>query len=119
MEAAEAAPTAAAATPAEPDFTPIGDIGSRHGETNDRGYSFRTLKLVAARHGVPRVNRHAFRQSGRVLGVQFKKTLRLASLVAARSRLKQVPVHPTLIQAAHLSGGVRVLSPQYHIRKQQ
>jgi hypothetical protein len=97
--------------------TPIGDIGSRHGETNDRGYSWKSTKTIAVRYGVQRVNRHAFRQSARVLGVKFRKILSLASSAAALQHLKAVPVHPTLVRAAAWHG-VRVIGPQYHVRKQ-
>ena len=103
---------------AEPEYTPIGDIGSRRGETNERGYSWKSLKTIALRYGVQRVNRHAFRQSARVLGVKFRKIIRVATSASARQHLKAVPVQPTLVRAAALHG-IRVLAPQYHIRKQR
>lgn len=115
-EAPAAAAAAAAIVAAPPsDFTPIGSIGRRHGETNQLGYSLKTVKALALRSAVQRVNRHAYNQSGRVLGRKLRVIIRTAAGFAAKHYLKTIPVTPHLVKAASLHG-VPILSPQYKIR---
>jgi hypothetical protein len=93
----------------------ISSIGRRHGETNELGYTLKSIKEHAIRAGVQRVNRHAFKTSAAVLRARFRVLLRAAAGAAARERLKSIPIVPHLVRAADLHG-VRIVAPQYRIR---